>query len=359
MSKKQGIITASNSFQEFVEHACSVVRTSKKKSAITTAFNQAFSQVETVLASIPPKDKGFSATKKSLKVVNNLLGGVLDGLESDDLTLRELKALSRTIKNEKLPAFMEAVAADTSRTKDEKPTEQDGILQKLVIALDDASKDVKRSLSNSTGFQKAVEDVIQNMTKGQAPKSEDEPEATDDETTPDKTRAYLKGLSGLRTKLPPTAGKGGFTIFRMPVVPVFEPIDRKLGLGGRPTTIVGQPNPTNILKQAGIRSIAVEEYVIIDNQLLLAISKSHLPEKDVPIKSKRQKPVHLTPLEYAKLVLSVIDDNTGKGYTLVDDTPVGNPKSKDVVFFWIMPSTTLSFLLKKRFPKLKQWGLPF
>jgi len=370
------ILGTSSELERLISESVDLALTSKKKPHIVGAFTAAFEHLESVSSSIPPKVSTFSNTKRSLKVVTNLLGGILDGLDSNDLSLKELRSLSKELRDERLPIFIDDVWADNTkaqavlnRTTDiptmiraASKTRDEEITDNLVIALSDSTKEVKKSISSSKTFEEALHAAIKDIKTGSAERVTDkQADLPDVDKKGDATRNYLKGLSSLRSTIPATAGRSGFTIIRLPIVPVFKAVDksgghRAVGLGPQ---IRAQPNPSYVLKEAGIRSTSLEEYVIIDNQLLLAVSKSNLPEKELKTKSNRKKVGKMEPLEYAKLVLSVIEDTTDKSYAFVDEKPLTNPKNSDVLFFWIMPSKTLSFLLRKGFPKIHQWGLPF
>lgn len=374
MSIKLSLISTSSELQRLVEAAVDLTTTSKKKSEFIEAYGLAFSQVEDVIASIPPKVATFANTKRSLRIINNLLGGTLDGLHTSEISLKELKGLAQDLLNEKLPVFLETVSEDVTRHNTKYGIESDvtlpitptdSITESLTAALNFTAKKSKNSLSSSKTFKEALGDAIIGLKTGSSERLADTTSPLEDDVaTSDKkgdvTRKFLQGLSAYKATIPVTLGKTPFTILRLPIVPVFHAVDRSSGqmVTGLGMNVKAQPNPTYILKQSGIRATAVEEYVVIADQLMLVVNKKALPSNEVQ-KGKRVIDVSTKPLDYAKLVLSTLAESTPNQYVLVDETPVTNPRNPDTLLYWIMPAKTLSFLLRKGFPKILQWGLPF
>jgi hypothetical protein len=390
MSHKNSFTGSIKELTRLVETAVEVSKTSKKKSIIIEAYASAFTQVEKVVESIPKKVSTFSTTKKSLRVVNNLLGGTLDGLYSSDISLSQLRSLSKDLISNKMPLLLESVSSDSANYEAkygqkteafvQKPKSFDLITESLITELNKPATDLKSSLSGNQAFKQALLDAVKNATKGN---SEHIPPTDTPVGEPElptnvrdaETKQVLNGLQSKRALLPATLNDRGFTMLRLPVAPIFHATDRSggvravgLGMGVR-----GQPNPYYTLKAAGIRSVAVGEYVIIDDQIMLAISKGSLQtrkdEEDAQLvksglakgsRALRAKSAKLqSPIEYARTIISIIADTTGTTYELVDEIPATNPKNPDIVFFWIMPSKTLTFLLRKNFPKIRHWGLGF
>jgi chromosome segregation ATPase len=73
----------------------------------------------------------------------------------------------------------------------------------------------------------------------------------------------------------------------------------------------------------------------------------------------------ITPEDYARSVLSVINERTHNHYDLVSNKAAPNPRissnAQDILFFWIMPVTKLSALSRLTGGKNKvlQWDFPF
>jgi hypothetical protein len=359
---KHSFVDSTTELLSSVDTAIRTAKIANKRSVLTEVFASAYEASNLVKNALPEKSRHLAATKAKLKVVSNLLGGIVDGLESKDLSLKELRSLSSELSTTHLPRFSAALASDLAQSLEQAKAELEEdtpLVKHIKTSLDSDLEETKASLSASKSFKDAMKEALDKLEKGGDERLPKAVEEGDPATTTDATRAYLKNVQALRSTIPTTVGKSGFNIIRLPVVPVFVAVDRKMGIGGgAPTLMKGQPNPAIVLKQAGIKTTRLEEYVIVDNQLLLAISKSTIPQKEIT-KGKRTKTVSMSSLEYAQLILSVIGESSNKQYSLVDDTPTTNPKNSDIVFFWVMPSKSLSFLLRKGFPKLKAWGLPF
>jgi hypothetical protein len=135
---------------------------------------------------------------------------------------------------------------------------------------------------------------------------------------------------------------------------------------GLSPTIRGQPNPSYILKDAGIKATSIEEYVIIADQLMLAIDKTRISSENVDVnKAFKKNPKGIKAVDgariYAQDVLDILNERDGntRKLVLVNDTPVTNPKKSSIVLFWVMPAAQLNHLLRKGFPKLLGWALPY
>ncbi len=382
MSKTQSnpLIKHTAKLDELVTEAVNITTTSKKRSQILAAFCSAYEQVESVSAAVPKKVQFYSESKKSIKTVSNVLGGAIDGLEASDITLSELRSLSKQLLDEIMPTLMEKVelnsAQHLARTKPSESVQEqrkpanasDQITEKLVIALNDDGPKVHKAFCQTKTFKDALADAIKGIKLGNDERIESDKQIVgviEDNASKDAVRAYLKSLAAMRANIPVTAGKAGFNIVRLPVVPVFEAITRGSGqrVPGAGMAIKGQPNPSAVLKQTGIRSVPVEEYMIIQDQLLLVIDKNNLPEKEV-VKSTKSGRIHksqvpMTPYDYAKTVLSVIESSTGKSYACFDDKPLTNPRKSNLLMYWIMAEKTVVYLKRKGFPKILNWGLPF
>lgn len=69
----------------------------------------------------------------------------------------------------------------------------------------------------------------------------------------------------------------------------------------------------------------------------------------------------LTPEDYARSVLSVINERSGSKYALVTTKSVANPRNMRDYCFWLMPAAKLSALMRSTGGKAKvmQWDFPF
>lgn len=380
MSIKQSLSSTSSELQRLVESAVDIAISSKKKSQIIEAYNLIYDQVDKVTASIPLKATTFSATKKSLRVVNNLVGGTLDGLHSSDLSLKQVRALATDLLVERLPVFLEVLDSDI-HTHNKKygitqanlkvaeeslsNTKTDPVTASLVAALNPKKKTPsKKSLCSAKTFQQALTEAVKNLTLGtNVNYGQDEGEEelnVEPDKKGDETRTFLRSLESKRSLLPATLGKQPFTILRMPIVPIFNAVDRSGGIRvqGLSMNVKAQPNPSYILNHVGIKAVAVEEYVVIDNQLLLAINLDALPTETV-IQRRKEVQIPMKPEKYVKFVLQTLAESTPNTYELVDENSIKNPRTPRIQLYWIMPAKTLSVLSRKGFPKIRQWGLPF
>jgi hypothetical protein len=363
----KSILTETDTLKQLVESAVTLSLISKKRSKIIKSYSEAYSQVNNVIASIPQKQKGFSSTKKSLKIVTNVLGGVLDGLESEDLTLKELRSISKQLDSVILPNFLLSVSSDTLAPEQKAIVETkplSPIENQLITELNKTSKIVRKKLIHNKSFKESLEEVKEQLKGGASDKITSKSSALDDISSKELTKAYFSVLEKSRDSLPMDVSKWGFSIVRMPIIPIFNPTAKSGGSRavGLKMDIQGQPNPYFILKAAGISAQSIDtsrEYLVIEDQILLAISITSIPVIKVPKGKTKMVDKSLTPYEYAQLILSTINETSTSEYALVSDIFIKNPRRANIVLFWVMPSKTLAFLLRKGFPKLKEWGLPF
>jgi hypothetical protein len=277
-----------------------------------------------------PKTKGTFKLRKAADKIGSIRDGIVQGLEDQTLSLKELRSLLTKNLASALTEFDTAVNLFSEGKVEEEPAP------------------VKISHAPSNDFKAVLQAIGDELRALDASREKTKHKKNDDELTTNQTKAFLSSLKDYRSKLPSIPTKKGFSLMRLPLIPIFVPTSRKLGTGSnRPSSIQAQPATHHLLKQVGIRTIKLEEYQILEDQLILIIEKNN-PEV-----------AKMGADGYAKYILSVLSANLNKNLALVDEEPIPNPRSKEMVLFWIMPSKTLSFLKSKGFPKLRTWGLPF
>jgi hypothetical protein len=109
--------------------------------------------------------------------------------------------------------------------------------------------------------------------------------------------------------------------------------------------------------------------LIPDAEQRIAVVTQELEKFEESVKAKRRSVKRagpaITPEDYARSVLSVINERTHNHYDLVSNRAAPNPhissNAQDILFFWIMPTQKLSALMRHTGGKAKvlQWDFPF
>jgi len=82
------------------------------------------------------------------------------------------------------------------------------------------------------------------------------------------------------------------------------------------------------------------------------------PRLQAPERPRRRR-AEVTPVDFAKSIIEVLNEKAPSKYTLVTDQGILNPRNKDIMFYWVMPRKTLSALIQKGWSKVKTWGFPW
>ena len=231
------------------------------------------------ISSIPPKSRTFTPVKKSLTALSNALDSLHSGVESRDLSLSEFRDLAAYVKSkfalETHEVLRSLSVADDPVVEDNPATIMD---RKLVVRSTDlrtALKTVREHLNDLFHTQEEAEDAenpfLQEHTRSeQAYKSREE-----------KEEALLKDriahVAGLKSNLPLKL-KGPFQLLRLPIVPIF---DAGILSGKKPTgrsDLTRNFSSSRLLDSLGIGHIMVQDYLILEEQVVLAIDSSELED---------------------------------------------------------------------------------
>lgn len=382
-------------FTKAVERGATVALSTKDKKAIYEEYNTAYECYSSCLEDL--NVPSLSKSRKEIKVVYNLLGGILNGLDTEDISLRDLRCVSRNLLETILPKVhstlegrvekkielpvMLPVTKVVKKVVVSKFTEIENQLEEAlnfstktepVKVVRDKSKPAKVSVSQQApSFKITLEEISRKLKEQEDIKNKVEKDKEGKvldlgELSYESLKTRIQFLKEQQSKLPLSCGKSGFSIFKLPILPVFNAIDRNSGIRaqGLGTKIQAQPSIYYLLKHLGIQSFSIDEYLVVDNQVLLAIDKNAIPNKEVKVKSKKTskvviKEVQNSPLDYANHIIDILNETGSNKYSLVSEMSINNPRNTNIVLFWLMSSPTLSVLIRKGLPKLHTWGLPF
>ena len=275
-------------------------------------------------------------TARSLKILLNLLDGTSKGIESNQLTLKQVRELYTSKIKPSFIQFEQTLSQETANNQSEP-----------VVALSNADIENKLRIALSEPREIDVSEALRQIHRNVV-----------ENTNIESKQALLKYINDLKRDsmaIRNTVGKHGYSMLRQAIIPIFSSTTRSFGkidvLGKSQSRFEGQPSIEALLKGAGIKSISLGEYGIIEGQLLLLVSKAHSPSVKVGKKTVQK------PELYAQQVIDVVN-SVGESINMVTDIPAVNPRNSDILMFWVMESGKLSYLTRNKFPKIQNWGLP-
>lgn len=236
-------------------------------------------------------------------------------------------------------------------------------LAKAIGSLAKVIRDMHKAIANDLlivdgGVRPAIPTVLKRKMGGIAKPGDEKEELV---RSPDQhLKERITDVKAGKVNLPKTI-KGAFDTIRAPVVAIFDTHDapkrdRAAGAG----TVTRNFNKTDLLKQYGIKFIQVEDYLILESQLLLAIDRSAVEKAVKAVNSRRRtKAKGDEYVQYARGIVEMMNERGTQNYDLVSSTYTANPRNANMLLFWVMPSRTLDALIKRGWSKLGKWDLPF
>lgn len=369
---------------------------SKNARQIISDLSSAQVVLDNSLEAIPSRSRTFTSVKKSLLALNNALDGLKTGVENRDLSLGKFRAATAGVQTKFLLGLAESLSQVTL-TDD--PVEEVGNTEEAGTKLVVRSTDFKSALKTIRGhledhFKKKEDDEdAENPVLVEHERSE-KAYQTREERDEDRLKERIAHVESLKTQMP-LAIKGAYQVMRFPLVPIF---DSSILSGKKPTgrsDLVRNFSGSRVLDSLGIRYIMVQDYLILEEQLVLAVnlkdyqefqsdqdeeqSAAHkanlgryknkvgelkrrgLDKDDIPAHVERPKKgkTQVSPLDFAKSILDALNEKAPSKYMLVTQQFVPNPRNTSILFFWIMPRKTLSSLISKNWSKVKNWGFPW
>lgn len=280
---KNNVLAQLNSAQSAIASTIEVCLSSKKAKAITSSLTEAKTKMTEALASVQdhPNRRNLSQTKKSLTVIDNLVSGLIEGVTSREMGVKDFRAACANLQTNFLPKLEESLSSEVEKFKAE-----------AGIQDDNANVEVEELTSDQQEIRQAILSAEKEISEDEEEQEEDpfDREERIAKKIEQERAAGLNEISGdverrlarfnqLRSLFPQRNGmKTPYTILRMPVVPNFETESAKnpvlldklaipyteipLGFSGRPTGIT---NPHKM-----------ERYVIFEQQMILLVSKDHI-----------------------------------------------------------------------------------
>lgn len=319
-----------------VELSMEVCASSKKRTEILSALSASADSITGLIAHLKEHEKRkFIPARKAFMAVSNVITGMRDGILDDAVSLSDVRASNRLLRNKFFPAIAQGLAAEVESqeaAEDDKPlreiTTSKAVIQQISI-----------TLSKTPDMKQAVKVV-----------SESSPTVGLD-VAGDDQESQIEALGRAARNSLPVRLDGAFKIVRVPIAPLFPHMELM---------------KAETLKRLGFKFVMIEGIVILLDQILLNVSKKRAlnAEYAAPTpKGKKQKgPVQGTPLALAHSILAVLNERGETKYELVSDTPQANPRNTDLMMFWIVPRQRMAALMKimgaSRQAAIVKWGLP-
>jgi hypothetical protein len=171
----------------------------------------------------------------------------------------------------------------------------------------------------------------------------------------------ITDIKGKKADLPKRI-KSDYEFIRSPVVAIFDSHDdiAKRDRPEGPGTVKQNFSKQRLLDQFGIKYVMLEDYVILQNQVLLAVDREFIEKLARAHMGRRKKAIdNKMLLEYAKQILDMVNSRSSENYVMVSPTFTANPRNTNILLFWVMPSRILSPLIQKGWNKMAEWSLPF
>lgn len=338
---------------DFIDHASKVrdtVTNDLEECLNTTKLNVALSSLRLIQENISQcsdlyeassTKQAFSKIKKSLVCIGNTVDGLIHGLEEREISKSHLRKISSNITTRFVPELAHNIARYENRqsikVKAVTQATQEALKESLGSEVDeytrlaitqcpgwvDSLKIVKGSLtvSNSDEIETKARSLIENVSN---------------QDSDLETKRSLEVLREETEKFPIKL-KSAYSILKGTVVPIIEH--------------VGDFNGS--LEKAVIKRINIQGYYAFPNQLLLAVSKSAVDTINRPLKKKSR----ISVFDYARSVLSLVNEKSTQNFSFVTDKHTANPRNADILLFWLLPTSKLNYLIRTNHLKIKNWEL--
>lgn len=298
-----------------------VCATSKSKRDVMPSLSASIENLDQTIAHLKEAEKRrFTSARKAFTAVRNSMSGMLDGLESGDLPIREFRKANKQLVNKFLPMVMAGLLEEAEQQQ-ALAQEEAAPLRDIPVPEGTRSR-LKIVISKTSEMRDAINVVSTSDSYGDSVSEAGKLSELD--TLAQQARAAL-----------PVRIPGNFHVARVPIVPIF------------PTLSLNRPE---VLKRLGFKHSMIEGFVVLHDQILLNVSKV------------RSSKASVNPLAMAHSVVELLNERGSTKYEIVSDTPNANPRNTDLLMFWILPRQRMAVLMKalgsSNTPAIVKWGLP-
>lgn len=318
---KNNVLAHIHSVAPKVSETIEVCLSSNSVSKVNAALSVAKNKTAEALASVAqhPNKRSLSSTRKSLTAIDNLLAGLMQGLETRELKVKQFRAVCSNLKTSFIPKLENSISEEVDKFKAE------------------AGMMVEEN-PELTPEQQQIRDAL--LADQSAEAAESDYERTERETNQEeeKRRQQLANISGdverrlarLRSEISnmPKRLNAPYSIVKLPVAPHFETqaainptLLDKLAI---PHTEIPLPN----LGRDGAHGAArMERYVIMEQQPILLVSKAYveaiLNKKTADIEDDNSEQAKAWRARRKQLAkdLAEAEENVGKAVDKFSATP--------------------------------------
>lgn len=239
-------------------------------------------------------------------------------------------------------------------------------LDARIVALQTAITNIDKLVRNdvlvfSDTKRQNIESRLKRKIKGNEPISEKDDShlsRSPDEHLKDKITKIKSAKASL-----PKSISGPYSLIRSPVVAIFDQHDggrkdRPMGTG----TVNRNFNKNALLDQFGIKYVMLDDYVILQDQVMLAVDRKAVEAAVREMsgrKRSKKKAKDDTFVQYATQVIDMLNERGSQHFGLVSRVYTANPRNANMLLFWVMPQRVLDALIRRGWNKLTQWNLPF
>lgn len=274
--------------------------------------------------------------KKHIVSISNTLDGLINGIEDKEISRQQFKAVCANVQSNFIPALLESIDAFKNKARPVDLPQN--------IDLKDIDAGLRATITESNAWSDGIEflkEVVNASTDANKAKEINQKisKAIREELKNEEAKELLKQLR-MKASAFPTKLKGEYSFIKAPVIPIVD-------------------NPFSLessFAKAGINFVNVLGYLIVRDQVLVGISKRALDASDAESKISRSKNP-LTPLNYVKTVLDLVNERMPQQFTLVSESPVANPRNADILYYWVVPSRKFSYIAMQGSSKIKQWAI--
>lgn len=289
-----------------------------------------------------------TALTNRLELVHSVYGALPKGKDLDEVATT-LEALSVTINSIK------------------KDLQTKGTLKKgsHLLELGSANRDLEKDMAM---IQRKMRNNIftfdEERRKPLAKVKEDKYQKPISRSPDQFLKEKITNIKSERSRLPKRLS-GPYGIFRTPVVAIFDSHDdiAKRDRVDGPGTVKKNFGKEALLDQFGVKYVMLEDYLILQEQRLLAIDRKAVDSALSQMKrssGRAAKRKGADPyLEYAEQVVQMLNERGSQTFEMVSRDYTANPRNSDMLLFWVMPSRILDSLVRRGWNKLRRWSLPF
>lgn len=279
-----------------LEVCSSTNKSVKLKAALAQAGEEITTTVRTLQES--PRSRSFVKTRKALVAIGNTVNGLLEGLNSRDLSVKDFRAVCSNLQTKFIPNFVSNLSQEVANLPEnylsESAVASVGEESKTAATAADTlpkgDKRVRAALASGKSLQEQLAEIksmLQAAPKMSDPEDEEEdPDESEEEKAArmEEERALeqarrenaadassmevIQALRKKRSLLPTRFSKTSlYSIVKLPLVPVF-PENFKI-------------TESRNLDRCGIKHTMIQGYAFLEEQLILCISRTEVEKMNV------------------------------------------------------------------------------